>query len=270
MNLTVEHVKLLEELRSGEFLIQNQSQRNTQIIARLIEITKTKHDAEKKNEKLNLNAELFLGATKVYFDEESERLKLGNAKKSGRRVSVELTSMVSAFFNEHLVKGLVAERETDGFVYVRRDDEPICAIRFITDMGFIRGDKWFEIADELVAKTRYGLQNHQVFFIVASLRNGLDQSHVQSYLGREVGSNWQFMHDRDLVKEYLAKVQENTTCLADPKKQLIYLASEQHPNVMADDLHKMTPEKREEKKNDVSNYEWIHSVETIIEQINRM
>lgn len=262
-------VKYWEELLSCHQEITKQSMKCVQILERMIENTKVGQETS-VSDKLNLNAELFLGATDVYYDEEGERLNLGNAKKSGRRVSVALTNMISTFFNKYLKEGLVAGRETDGFVYVRNNEQIVCAIRFITDMGFIRGDKWYEIADELVSKVRYSLQSHQVFFIVASLRNGLEQSHVQNYLGRDVASNWKFMHDRDLVKTYVAKVQNNTTCLANPAKQLIFMASELHPNVLADDLHKIPAEKRDEKRNEVRNYNWIHSVETIIEQINHM
>ncbi|RAP75837.1 hypothetical protein [Paenibacillus montanisoli] len=262
-------MKLLEELMANQREIAN-GMRNVHILAKLKENMLPEQQPARPAAGPSLNAELFLAVTDVYYHEEEERIRLGNAKKSGRRVNVELTSMISAFFSKHLDDTFQAERETDGFVYVFKEGKAVCAIRFITDMGFIRGDAWYKIADELVSKLRYGLKHDQVFFIVSTLRNGLDQTHVQRYLGKDIGSNWQFMNDRHAVMTYLAKVQAHTSCLAEPGKQLLFMASELHPNILADDLHKMTPEMREEKRKEVQRYNWIHRIEPIMDQINRM
>lgn len=237
---------------------------------RLHQMLLNSEHAESAVEPPNLNAELFLGVTNVYFEEEGERIKLGIERKSGRRLNVGITNTISDFFNRYLGEGYTAERETDGSVYVWKNGEAICAIRFITDMGFIRGDKWYEIANELVSKVKFGLKKHQMFFIVSSLRNGLSLGQVEEYLGRKVVSSWQFMNDRDAVSEYVAKVQTNTTCLADPEKQLVFLATSLHPNVLADDMYKLPPDLRDEKRNEVRNHPWIHNIETIIDQIKRM
>ncbi|MBO2944518.1 hypothetical protein JJQ72_11115 [Paenibacillus sp. F411] len=269
-----EQMKILNQIKiaQGEWLrAHTEEARAHAEVERLLQLFMASkdlnHQPEPTSDKQNLNAELFLGVTDVYFAEEGERLRLGNARKSGRRVNVEITNMLSDFFNRHLGEGYTADRETDGSVYVWKDGRPISAIRFITDMGFIRGEAWYEIADGLVSKVRHGLKKHQIFFIVGSLRNGLDLGQVESYLGKKVVSGWQFMHDREAVKEYVAKVQARTTCLADPEKQLIFLATGAHPNVLADDMYKLPADLRDEKRVEVRNYEWIHNIDTLIDQI---
>ncbi|WP_308635283.1 hypothetical protein [Paenibacillus silvisoli] len=260
--------KLTEEFADINESIRKLSKRAAEILELMKILQRPENRIDTPADRLNI--ELFLSITDIYIREEEERIRLGNTRKSSRRVSVEINNTVSEFFGNHLGVGYYVERDTDGFVYVFKQGTAVCAIRFITDMGFIRGDVWYTFADELASKLKYGLQDHQIFFIVATLHNGLDASHISQYLGKKITSNWQFVHDRSAIHSYLALVQSHTACLENPQKQLIFLAAELHPNVLADDLQRMSTEQRDIKRKEVEQYEWIHYVDSIISEIRQL
>ncbi|MBB2483182.1 hypothetical protein H5P36_23790 [Bacillus sp. APMAM] len=221
----------------------------------------------------NINAELFKKVVNVYFNEEIERIKSNNVRKSARRVSVELGISMAEFLKKYLQStGLIFQRFPDGLVLITHDGKWLGAIKFITDLGFHRGEQWFEYVEEIVehCKTKYSIKKSRIFFIISSLRNGLEQKHVAKLLNRDIRSNWVFMNNRIWVEEYVEKFIELTTILPTPHKQIYIMASELHPNVVADDLHKMTEEQKMETFKEIENYEWISDLNKFLEELKHL
>jgi hypothetical protein len=221
----------------------------------------------------NANADLFKRITNVYFNEELERIKSNNVRKSARRVSVELGGAMCDFLNQQLQgTGLSFNRYPDGLIIISGKEKTIGAIKVISDLGFHRGGQWFEYADDIVkhCKQKYEITNNRIFFVISSLRNGLEQKHVANLLDREIRSNWEFMNNRTLVNEYVEKFTDLTTCLADPRKQIYIMASELHPNVVADDLHKMNDDQRRETFKQIEEYDWISDINCFFEELRHL
>jgi hypothetical protein len=218
----------------------------------------------------NINAEIFKRSIDVYYNEELERIKSNNNRKAPRRVSVELGGALCDFLNRNLMdEGIESTRFPDGLVILKYNDRYIGAIKIITDIGFNRGEKWFEYAEGIVkhCKTKYDLENNKVFFIISSLRNGVDQGYIENLLDRDIRSNLQFLNNRKLVIEFIEKYISLTTSLAVPNKQIYILASELHPNIIADDLHKMTDEQKRETFKQVDAYEWLSDLNELLKII---
>lgn len=221
----------------------------------------------------HVNADLFKRITQVYFNEEIERIKSNNVRKSARRVSVELGGAMCDFLNQHLQgTGLRFSRFPDGLIIINNGENWVGAIKIISDLGFHRGEQWFEYAEGIVkhCKKKYGITKDQIFFVISSLRNGLDQKHVEKLLNKEVRSNWEFMNNRPLVDEYVEKFTDLTTCLGNPRKQIYVMTSELHPNVIADDLHKMNDEQKNETFKQIEEYEWISDLNDFLEQLRHL
>ncbi|MGG0937009.1 hypothetical protein ABHN11_12975 [Brevibacillus centrosporus] len=221
----------------------------------------------------NVNADLFKRIAHVYFNEEIERIKSNNVRKSARRVSVELGRAMCDFLNQQLQgTGLGFSRFPDGLIIINHGEKWIGAIKIISDLGFHRGEQWFEYAEGIVnhCNKKYGITNDRIFFVISSLRNGLDQKHVEKLLNRDIRSNWEFMNNRTLVDEYVEKFTYLTTCLAEPRKQIYVLASELHPNVIADDLHKMNDEQKSETFKQIEEYDWILDLNDFLEELRHL
>ena len=221
----------------------------------------------------NVNVDLFKRIITVYFNEEVERIKSNNVRKSARRVSVELGGTMCDFLNQHLQgTGLKFKRFPDGLIIVRDGDKEVGAIKVLSDIGFHRGKQWFEYVEEIVehCSKKYEIENDHIFFVIASLRNGLDQKHVSKLLNRDIRSNWVFMNNRPLVDEYVNKFIDLTTFLPDPQNQIYIMASELHPNVIADDLHKMNEQQKKELFKQVEEYNWISDLNDFLDALRHL
>ncbi|MGO4532287.1 hypothetical protein AB4Z30_24660 [Paenibacillus sp. 2TAF8] len=221
----------------------------------------------------NANADLFKRITNVYFKEEIKRIESNNVRKSARRVSVEVGGAMCEFLTQQLHDtGLSFNRYADGLIIVSSKETQIGAIKILSDLGFYRGEQWFEFANEIVkhCKSKYDITNKRIFFVITSLRNGLDQKYVVNLLGREIRSNLEFMKNRNLVNEYVEKFTDLTMSLTDPRKQIYVMASELHPNVVADDLHKMNDEQRREAFKQIEEYDWISDINGLLVELRRL
>ncbi|MDG0789967.1 hypothetical protein OMP38_03185 [Cohnella ginsengisoli] len=214
-----------------------------------------------------LTSNLFRRIVDVYYKEELERIKSGNSKKSARRVSVELGKTLADLFNEQMAqKGMTFQRMPDGMVIGEVEEESRIAIKLITDTGYYRGEHWNEIIEDILesCEEKYGIKNDRVYFIIASLRNGLDQSYIEKLLGEKVRSNGEFLKNRSLVLKYIKKFKATTTSLAAPYDQIYVMASEMHPNVLAEDLHKMTNAQMQEVLDKLDEYEWLSDLSKLV------
>ncbi|MCM3390599.1 hypothetical protein M3649_21175 [Ureibacillus chungkukjangi] len=221
----------------------------------------------------NINAELFKKIVNVYYYEEIERIKSNNVRKSARRVSVELGKTMVDFLYQHLKDtGLSFKRFPDGLILITSEEKWIGAIKIISDLGFHRGEQWNKYVEEIVehCNTKYDLNNRNIYFVISSLRNGLEQGHVAKLLDREIRSNWEFMNNRTLVDEYVKKFIRLTTCLETPNKQIYIMGSEIHPNVIADDLHKMNEEQYIDAYNQIDQYDWICDLKEFLDELRHL
>ncbi|OUS77293.1 hypothetical protein B1748_09125 [Paenibacillus sp. MY03] len=268
--------KILEEIRDilKEILEVVKENRRTAIL----DEEEVSEGEERSNEKLeisigdqiNASATLFKRLVDVYYNEELKRIELNNVRKSSRRVSVELGKTLCDFLNHQLLgQGMKFERQPDGLVIASRGLDNVVAIKLITDMGFYRGSQWNEVASDIVdvCETKYGISNDRVFFIISSLRNGIDQGYVESLLGHEVKSNWEFLNNRQWVDSYVRKFIDTTHSLVNPRNQMYFMASEMHPNVVAEDLYKMSNEQMKEALLKIDEYTWISNLQDLINQL---
>lgn len=282
--IQIEEIKnLLQELlRSNQIMIQSNNEIK-QILLRNFETTINSKiiDDEEKNANFvtsettnsNVNADLFKRIINVYYNEEIERIKSNNVRKSARRVSVELGGAMCDFLNQNMQgTGLSFNRFPDGLIIITADNKWVGAIKIISDLGFHRGDQWFEYANDIVdhCKTKYEIENNRIFFVISSLRNGLEQKHVAKLLNRNIRSNWEFMNNRKLVDEYVEKFIDMTTCLSEPHKQIFVMASEMHPNVVADELHKVNDEQKKETFKQIETYDWVSDINEFLGELRHL
>ncbi|MEH7076236.1 hypothetical protein [Neobacillus drentensis] len=273
---------LQELLRSNQMVIQSNHEIK-QLLLGDVEITesssimnndhKTTNFITSEPTNGNVNADLFKRIINVYYNEEIERIKSNNVRKSARRVSVELGGSMCDFLNQNLkTTGLSFNRFPDGLIIITAKDKWVGAIKIISDLGFHRGDQWFEYAKDIVnhCEAKYGIENNRVFFVISSLRNGLEQKHVAKLLNRDIRSNWEFMNNRTWVDEYVEKFTVLTTCLADPHKQIYVMASAMHPNVIADELHKMNDDQKRETFKQIEAYDWISDINGLLNELRHL
>lgn len=78
------------------------------------------------------------------------------------------------------------------------------------------------------------------------------------------------MTNRDWVNEYIKKFVELTISLTEPSNQIYVMASELHPNVVADDLHKMNNEQRREAFKQVDEYNWISDINGLLNELRNL
>ncbi|KPV45122.1 hypothetical protein [Alicyclobacillus ferrooxydans] len=210
-----------------------------------------------------LEAELFTRVLQVYFEEEQLVLERGGGKKSSIRVSNNLARVFTEFFSDQ-VPDVEINVEKGNMLVFWRDERPLCALKVYTDLGYgSRGERWYGSIDEFVREAQgYGIKPRNVFFLVMSMRNGLDNEHVQQLLGREM-SNKELLDPKnrsyleEFLREYVSKARGH---VPDPRSQLYFLAAALHPNVLEEALAE-----------DIEGYDWLQpSVSQLVHQIQNL
>lgn len=212
---------------------------------------------------------LFKRITDVYVDEEVMRINTHRQKKSSRRVSVQLGSALETFFAEQLEgMGVRIERDKkDGLLIFYKNDTPLAAFKYMNDLGYFRGEKWYGVIEKLVkaCMERYGLGNDRLFILVGSMLNSVDKDHVEKILGISISSNTDFLHNHKLVAQYLEKYAAGVTSL-NPESQVYFLAADMHPNVVASELL-ARDEERDAIMLQIDDYNWFCSVEELVDSV---
>jgi hypothetical protein len=218
----------------------------------------------------NLEAQLFNRLTDVYLHEEIERVRSNRNKKAPRRVSIKLGLTLEEFFSSHLnIAGLRIERsKIGGLLVFYKEDIAFATLKYMTDLGYCRGERFYEAIEDIVSlsEDEFGVESDNVFILVSSLFNGIEKTHVQQLLNQSIDSNYDFLTNRNLVDTFLDKYISAIEILPQPKEQIYFLASELHPNVIANDLL------NEKIDNDtimdhINNYRWLSSISKLIESI---
>jgi hypothetical protein len=218
----------------------------------------------------NLNSALFKELVNVYLNEETERIRSGKSKKASRRVSVNLGATLETFFANHLnIPGLKVERIKEGGLLVfSMSGKAFATMKYMTDLGYSRGETFYEAINNIVdtSKRLFNLEADNVFIIVSSLRNGIEKSYVEGILGQEIESNWDFLINRKSVNEFVGKYLKRIENFKDSRKNILFLASELHPNVTANDM--LNEEiNSSDILEDIENYEWLSSIDELIESL---
>ncbi|MCX7568685.1 hypothetical protein OS242_01705 [Tumebacillus sp. DT12] len=218
--------------------------------------------------------ELFMQVTKVYMEEEALRLANFKRKKAARRVSINIGTALEDFFMEQLDDDrITVERAKDGLIVFYKEEKPCATLKFMTDLGFHRGEGWYDYIKAVVKESQeiYGVPNDRVYFIVSSLRNGIEKPHVEKLLGRSISSNWDFLTDDTAVDEFLDRYLAGVPALADPMKQVYFMAAAMHPNVLGDELY-------DSKKNEseyarfvkaAEDCRWLSDINDLIGDLNQ-
>lgn len=217
----------------------------------------------------NKESELFRLLTGVYYEEELERMRTNNKKKAARRVSVSLGKVIVEYFDKYVDdQDITVERHTDGLVVISKNNVPLVVIKYMSDLGFCRGEKWYDTIRDIVqiSETKYNVDASNVYFIVATLVNGIDKTNVEDTLGESISSNQDFLKDRHKVKEYLDRYINNIDTLMYPHKQVTILATDIHPNVIANEL--IINENKNEVLDKITEYEWFSSIDDLLSLIH--
>jgi hypothetical protein len=78
------------------------------------------------------------------------------------------------------------------------------------------------------------------------------------------------LNNRTWVDEYVENFINLTTYLADPRKQIYVMASELHPNVIADDLHKMNDNQKRDTFKQIEEYDWVSDINGFLEELRHL
>ncbi|GMO00761.1 hypothetical protein [Parageobacillus thermoglucosidasius] len=130
------------------------------------------------------------------------------------------------------------------------------------------GERFYEAIEDIVSlsEDEFSVESDNVFILVSSLFNGIEKTHVQQLLNQPIDSNYDFLTNRNLVDTFLDKYISAIEILPQPKEQIYFLASELHPNVIANDLL------NKEIDNDtfmdhINNYRWLSSISKLMKSI---
>lgn len=220
------------------------------------------------NTPLLLEEELFIETTMVYLEETKRKHKENLKRKSAIVVSQNLISMQMKFLARHL-NGVTINEHSSAILTISKNEKPKALVRIYTDLGFHRADHWRkDIAEIGKVASQLNIPKENIFIIVISNLNGLDNQHVRNTLGYAI-SNKDILDESniDKLKEYCMLYIDSLSGLVPyPKEQIHFLTGALHPNIAANNIFmgKELPIKLKE-------YPWISKpLENIISSINKL
>ncbi|QRG68303.1 hypothetical protein [Brevibacillus choshinensis] len=182
----------------------------------------------------SVESEFFRKIAEVYAEEEELKQEKNLKRKSGVRLSHNVTAAVRSFFQGALSENGMDVTNEGPLLFVYKGQEATACIRFYADLGFHRGDHFYGEIEKVVhqAASR-GVSNKDVFVIVSSLVNSIDGSHVKQLMGENVPDTASLLtlSYRSLLQEYIELYVNNISSLANPIRQVFFLSAENHPNV---------------------------------------
>lgn len=188
----------------------------------------------------NKEATLFMELAYVYMEEENRRIQSGKNKKAARRISVNLGEAIIKFFEKELdVPDIKIERsKTGGLIVFRKMEQPVAVLKYMTDLGYSRGKDFYDVIKEVqqTAQTEFGVESENVFFLIASLMNSIEKPFVEKMIGEEIQSNLNFLSNKKQVQLFINNYLSGVTLFNDPKRNVYFMASELHPNLVGEDI----------------------------------
>lgn len=207
------------------------------LLKELVELTKgtnisSQHPQVSTNPVQTLEQELFELITDVYVDEEVLKQAKNLKRKSSQRVSKNLTQALVNFFARILPNLQVSSHNQ--YVLFRKENQPVAMFRLQTDLGYTRGDIWYDhIQDVVNEAASLGINADRVFFMVGSMINSLDNAHIQKVLQqKDIPDNSELLSNKHkaLFDNFLKKYVANNPYLPNPENQVFFLAKDVHPN----------------------------------------
>lgn len=176
--------------------------------------------------------EFFKRITRVYYDEETLRRATQGQRKSARRVSEQIGGELTTFFAQQLPQYNVSSHH--GLLMFYQDDSIVAVLKYITDLGYTRGDQWYDYINSIlgICQSRYKVPPSNVFFMISSILNGLDNKHVKKILGKPI-TNAELIMNRTILESYLNSYVKEIKTLPNPTSQVFFAGAEIHPNVLA-------------------------------------
>lgn len=215
-----------------------------------------------------LEEELFCKTVKVYLQETVRKYVENLKRKSGVKVSKYLIPMQINFMKKYL-QGYDVSEYTGGVLVVSKDEVPKALLRFYTDLGFHRGTWWTKDIQEITTfANTLNIPLENIFIIVLSNNNGLDNNHVCATLNQNI-SNKDILSPTNLqtLRKYCTMyIDDFKNLLPNAHDQIFFLAGELHPNVVAQEIY-------ENPSNiiNISTYPWISTpLSTIISIIKSL
>ncbi len=182
--------------------------------------------------------ELFILTSNIYLDETRRKSAENMKRKSARKVSQELITMQINFLSKHLQIYTIAEHQ-NGVIVISKDGIPKALVRFYTDLGFHRGIHWTsDITDIVSMANSLNIPTSNIFLIVLSNANGLDNQHVCSTLNTNI-SNKDILDpvNLNILKNYCNLYANSfSSLLPSTSNQIFFLASNLHPNGIAEEI----------------------------------
>ncbi|UYZ22041.1 hypothetical protein [Mesobacillus jeotgali] len=182
--------------------------------------------------------EFFINTTNIYLDETKRKFDEGLQRKSAVKVSQNLIPMQIGFLERYL-SGFTVHEHSNAVLVIKREETPKALFRFYTDLGFHRADHWKkDISSILRIATELNIPHKQIYLIVTSNLNGLDNNHVCSLLDIKI-SNKEILDpsNQEKLEEYdKLYIQSFGDILPNPSNQIYFLTGALHPNVVAEDI----------------------------------
>lgn len=240
--------KLFEEL-SIEF--KNLSEQEEQV---------TDTQISELRENMTSSEELFFKIVNVYVEETKRKSNLTLKRKSGVLLAKNSNKVYIEFLSNRLPVGYtVSELESNPTFIVIRDkqNKPKSVLRFITDLGYQRGIEFGkkELVEIKKIAKKLNISEDQIYVIVLSMINSLDEKDVKDRLKDPMITNRQLLGNRTQMKNYVfSYIESFSRIIPNPTEHIFVLSYNLHPNIIADELfdnHKSIYDHRSGEINDV-------------------
>lgn len=215
-----------------------------------------------------LEEELIIRTADIYLAETIRKTEMNLQRKSAVKVSQDLIQMQIAFLKNQL-QGYNVVVHQKGLLAILSDTKPVALVRFYTDLGFHRGSNWKNDIENAINEAKsLNIETRNIFMIVLSNTNGLDNEHVNSLLHKDI-SNKEILEPEyldDLKKYCILYIDSFKILLPEPRQQLFFLTSSLHPNKISNQIIE-----NPESKIDLLGNNWISKpLKSIIENILRI
>jgi hypothetical protein len=182
--------------------------------------------------------DLFIETTNIYLDETIRKHEENLKRKSGVIVSQNLIPMQIRFLNSHL-PGFSIYEYSSAVLVISKDETPKALVRIYTDLGFHRANHWRKDMTEIThIASKLNIPKENIFLIVISNSNGLDNPHICSTLGYKI-SNKDILDiaNQNILQDYIRLyIKSFSNILPFPEDQISFLTSALHPNVVAEEI----------------------------------
>ncbi|MCT4607117.1 MAG: hypothetical protein N4A64_13640 [Marinisporobacter sp.] len=222
-------------------------------------------DVLKQRDEMTLEEELFKMTTEVYLYEAMFKEPKELERKASARLNNHLMEKHMDFFKNYLIDFQIEASNIGEMIFIKKNNKFKAAVGIFTDLGWCRGGIWLKVVKDIVNKSlRVGINRGNIFFIVLSHYNGLDNNYTNKLLDGNITNNELLDEkNRELLEIYTFRyIDQLKKYLKKPHEQVVFLAGKLHPRVYAEALL------QNNMIIDVSKYKWLsNSMDKMIEHI---